>query len=94
MLMQVVPMNIEASMFAVITAAVTFSTDWAGDIIGGFYCQFFGVTEKNQQNFSQIMFVKILMIFASIIIGLNLLPTNEEVRALSKRLNKNQSIQN
>ena len=38
MLMYIVPANIEASCFAVITAILTFSTDWAGDVVGAFIC--------------------------------------------------------
>ena len=34
MLMQIVPKNIEASMFALITAVLTFSTEWGGDMSG------------------------------------------------------------
>jgi hypothetical protein len=38
MMTYVVPKNIEASMFALITGALTFSTDWGGDMIGAFLC--------------------------------------------------------
>lgn len=38
MLMYIVPKNIEASCFATITAILTFSTDWAGDVVGAFIC--------------------------------------------------------
>ena len=44
LLMHLIPKNIEASMFAVIVAILNFATDWAGQIIGGVYCNFFGVT--------------------------------------------------
>ena len=39
-----IPKNIEASMFAIVTATITFSTDWCGDIVGGLICSFFGIT--------------------------------------------------
>ena len=45
--MHLIPKNIEASMFAVIVAILNFATDWAGKIIGGIYCKFFGVTNEN-----------------------------------------------
>ena len=47
LMMNVIPRNIEASMFATITATLTFSTDWAGAMIGGIYCDFFGVTAED-----------------------------------------------
>jgi len=87
MLMQTVPMNIEASMFAVITAAITFSTDWAGDIIGGFYCEFFGITEKDLSNFHKIMGFKLVTIFVAIVLVCYLLPTNSQVKELGRKLN-------
>ena len=64
MLMHTVPKNIEASMFAVITASITFSTEWAGDLVGAFYCDFFGITNKDLSKFSEIIKLKIIVIIA------------------------------
>ena len=51
MMMHVIPRNIEASMFSLIAAAITLSTDWAGDVVGAMYCGFFGVTAEDLSNF-------------------------------------------
>ena len=86
MMMHVVPKNIEASMFSVITAAITFSTDWAGDLVGAIYCEFFGITGEDLSNFHRIMVVKIFMIVVSITLIHALLPSNETIKALGRRL--------
>lgn len=44
MMMNVIPANIEASMFAFITAILTFSTDWGGQFVGGIVCNLLQVT--------------------------------------------------
>ena len=51
MMMCVIPKNIEASMFAIVTAAITFSTDWAGDMVGAAVCWFYGITSETMDNF-------------------------------------------
>ena len=38
MMMNVIPANIEASMFAFIAAILTFSTDWGGQFVSGVLC--------------------------------------------------------
>jgi len=62
LMMYVVPKNIEASMFSIITAILTLSTYWAGDMMGAFYCDLFGVTAKNLTNFHKIIIVKICLV--------------------------------
>lgn len=49
-MMQVCPKNIEASMFAVISACISFSVEWGGDLTGGFVCDFYGVDENDIGN--------------------------------------------
>lgn len=44
MMMQVIPKSIEASMFAVVSAALSISIDWGGDIMGAIVCSFFNIT--------------------------------------------------
>jgi len=79
LMMNIIPENIEASMFAVITATLTFSTDWAGDMIGGMYCDFFGVTTENLDNFHKVVITKAISIFIGIFLCYVLVPRNEEV---------------
>lgn len=88
MLMNTVPKNIEASMFAVITATITFSTDWAGDLVGAIYCDYFGITSKDLSKFGSIIGLKIFVVIACILLIKKLLPTNEEIKALGRRLNE------
>lgn len=78
MLMYIVPKNIEASCFATITAILTFSTDWAGDVVGAFICQSYNISLKDMTNYSQVIILKMgLISIACLMIGL--LPTNTEV---------------
>jgi len=51
MLMQVVPKNIEASCFAVITGILTLSTECSSDIVGALFCDAFGITVKDMTNY-------------------------------------------
>ena len=51
MLMQVVPKNIEASCFAVITGILTLSTECSADIVGALFCDAFGITVKDMTNY-------------------------------------------
>ena len=76
LMMYIVPKNIEASMFAMITAILTLSTDWAGDLVGAFYCDALGVTSKDLSNFHQIAFIKIFAVLVCIIFAQYMLPTN------------------
>lgn len=48
MMMQVIPKNIEASMFAVISATINYSIEWGGDITGAVVCNYFGITTHNK----------------------------------------------
>ena len=73
-------------MFALITAAITVSTDWAGNFIGGIWCGVFGITEQNLSNFSHLICFKLLTIFFSIFLVFILLPTNEQVEKLSTEI--------
>jgi len=49
-------------MFAIMTAAITFSTDWMGDIVGGVVCDVFNITEEDMSNFSHAMVFKLIAI--------------------------------
>jgi len=86
MLMYIVPANIEASCFAVITAILTFSTDWAGDVVGAFICESFNISVKDMSNYSQVIILKMgLISIACLMIGL--LPTNAEVQEIGAKMN-------
>ena len=68
LMMNIIPRNIEASMFATITATLTFSTDWAGDMIGGIYCDIFGVSTEDLTQFHWVIMTKIATIFIGLIL--------------------------
>jgi hypothetical protein len=50
MMMHVIPKNIEASMFAVISATINYSMEWGGDITGAFVCHYLGITTGHKSN--------------------------------------------
>ena len=86
LLMKVIPKNIEASMFALVTGILKFSTDWAGDMIGGIYCNIFGVTTDNLSEFHWVIITKICTIVLGLILTQFLLPKNSEIMDLKKKL--------
>lgn len=86
LMMQVVPQNIEASMFAVITACITFSTDWGGDVVGAYVTEQFGITDEDMTNLHLLLFFKILMIFVCMECSVVFLPTNEQVMEIVARV--------
>ena len=47
MLTYVIPKNVEAAMFAMVTACLEFSTMWGSDMMGGLLCKLFNITYKN-----------------------------------------------
>lgn len=75
MMMYVIPKNIEASMFSLITGTLTFSTDWGGDMIGAFLCSYFGITDDNMSKFDQVLLIKVVCVFVCILL-VRILPTN------------------
>lgn len=88
MMMNVIPANIEASMFAFITAILTFSTDWGGQFVGGVVCSMLGVTGEGIgfNNFGKALILKNVLLVLSI--GLvKIIPTNKEIKDLGEKLN-------
>ena len=59
MMMHVIPKNIEASMFAVISATINYSMEWGGDITGAVVCKYFGITAHNKSNLHQAIQFKL-----------------------------------
>ena len=92
MMTYVVPKNIEASMFALITGALTFSTDWGGDMIGALLCEMYGITEENMTNFDQVLTIRIACVAICILLT-NILPTNQEVYELSDKMQQVESTE-
>ena len=90
MLMSIVPKNIEASCFAVISALLTFSTDWAGSMIGAFICQSFNITVKDMSNYHLVIILKMAMILLACLLT-EILPTNTEIEAIRNQMRKRQS---
>ena len=69
MMMNVIPANIEASMFAFITAILTFSTDWGGNFVGGIVCKIFEIENNKMKNFGDALILKdILLLFAILLV--------------------------
>ena len=85
-MMYVVPKNIEASCFAIITGILTFSTDCAGDIVGAFFCDAFGITVKDMTNYHKVVVLKMILILICMPL-IQILPSNAEIYLLGEKLN-------
>lgn len=73
-------------MFAIVSACITFSSDWAGDTIGAIYCYTFGITTDDMTNLPTATLVKIGLLFF-VMLFVRILPTNEEIQELSRKIN-------
>ena len=87
MMMKVIPANIEASMFAFITAILTFSCDWGGDLVGGCICKLFSITTDNMSNFGNAILIKNGLLLIAIAL-ISILPNNLEIEECGARLNE------
>ena len=85
LMMEVVPKNIEASMFALITAIITVSTDCLGNIVGGLVCDVFGITQDDMSHFGAAVLYKQVAIVAAMLL-VSILPTRKEVQDLVERM--------
>lgn len=83
----VIPDCIEASMFAIVSTCITFSSDWASDTIGAVFCSVFGITSEDMTNLPTATLVKIALLFF-VMLFVRILPTNEEIQELSKKVNE------
>ena len=90
MMMKVIPANIEASMFAFITAILTFSTDWGGQFVGGCICSLFKITNDDMSNFGNAILVKNVLLLVAISL-ISILPSNSEIEECGARLNEVES---
>lgn len=93
MMMNVIPANIEASMFAFITAILTFSTDWGGNFVGGIVCKIFNIENQNMKNFGDALILKNFSLLFAIILT-QIIPTNKEIKDLGYKLNEIESENN
>jgi hypothetical protein len=81
-MMQVCPKNIEASMFAILSACISFSIEWGGDLTGGFVCDLMAVDENNLGNLHRAIQLKMVTIV--LCIGMiKILPLNAEIKDLN-----------
>ena len=74
-------------MFAILSACISFSVEWGGDLTGGFVCDFFGVDENDLGNLHRAIQLKMATIL--LCIGMiRILPLNSEIIDLNQRMNK------
>lgn len=90
MMMKVIPANIEASMFAFITAILTFSTDWGGQFVGGCICSLFKITNDDMSNFGNAILVKNVLLLVAISL-ISILPSNSAIEECGARMNEVES---
>lgn len=91
-MMYVIPQNIEASMFAIITACLTFSSDWGGDMLGAALCQSLNITSEDMSQYSQAIQVKLILLLVTFILVF-ILPSDEDLLELSKKFNQKQEAE-
>lgn len=85
-MMYVIPKSIEASMFAICTACITFSSDWGGDIIGSALCDWLNITSTDMTLYPAAILLKMGLI--SIAFGfVYILPNDKKLKDLSLKLN-------
>ena len=90
MMMKVIPANIEASMFAFITAILTFSSDWGGQFVGGCICSLLNITNEDMSNFGSAILIKNALLLVAISL-ISILPNNSEIEKCGARLNEVES---
>lgn len=85
-MMYVIPKNIEASMFAIITACLTFSSDWGGDMLGSVLSDQFHITSKDMTHYPEVILIKMgLLVLALLLCAI--LPSDQALKDLSLKLN-------
>jgi hypothetical protein len=90
LMMKVVPKNIEASMFAVITAAITFSYDWGADFVGAIVCKTMGITKENMSQFKNAILFQLFMNIASCYY-IYLLPSEDQIKEIQEKIELEES---
>lgn len=81
LMMHTVPKGIEASMYALITASITISVNWGGDLMGSIVAMYLRIDANNMDNFKTGLYYK-LFTFVISMAFIPLLPTNQEVMEL------------
>lgn len=85
-MMYVIPQNIEASMFAIITACLTFSQDWGGDMLGAALADWLSITSSDMSAYPLAILIKMGLILAAFLMIL-VLPSDKQLKELSEKLN-------
>ena len=91
-MMYVIPQNIEASMFAILTACITLSQDWGGDMIGAFLCDWLEITSENMEAYPFAILIKVALHLFSFGLIL-LLPSDKSLKDLSMKLNPTEEVE-
>ena len=74
-------------MFAILSACISFSVEWGGDLTGGFICDLFKVDENDLGNLHRAIQLKMVTII--LCIGMiRILPLNSEINDLNQRMNQ------
>lgn len=91
-IMQVIPENIEASMFAVVSAALSISIEWGGDIVGALVCRYFDITSEDKSNFQFALMYKVFVLVLILCFS-KILPTNQEIYDLAAQMKNSEDTQ-
>ena len=88
LLTYVIPKNIEASMFALLTASLQFSNEWGSEMTGSFISHLYGVTNEDLgTKYSQVLIAKIPMILTMLMM-INFITLNQDIANLSYKMNQ------
>ena len=86
MMMHLIPLNIEASMMALLAAIISFQTDWGGHIVCAFYCELFDINKHDLSNYPKLLIYQIFMTFVCILLCCILIPSNQRVKELGRKI--------
>ena len=73
-------------MYAVITACITLSINWGGDLMGSIVCLQLDLDGSNMQNYKTALYYK-LFTFVLALMFIPMLPSNDEIKQLGLRVN-------
>lgn len=90
MMMEVVPKNIEASMFAFVGAILQISQDCLGEVVGSLVLDFFQITAENMRDYVKALRFKMLAIVISMFL-VRILPTRQAIKDLNERMNNDET---
>ena len=82
-----VPENVEASTMALISGTFIWSYEVGAKMSASLYCTIFNVDDDHMENYPRVLMAKLPMILVMMAF-IVMIPTNERISALAKKLRK------